>query len=83
MISRRAGSAVEHRMASAARTPPESRTAAFRGLDHQAIGIADLSRRDRGAGGGCKTESQRDTQEDRSRHPVFLPAYMKMVAPVN
>jgi hypothetical protein len=36
-----------------------------------------MSRRDRGAGGGRKTESQRGTQKDRSHHPVFLPAYMK------
>jgi hypothetical protein len=50
-------------MALAARTAPKSRTAAFRGLDHQASGNADLSGRDGSAGGGCKTESQRDTQK--------------------
>jgi hypothetical protein len=63
-------------MAPAARTAPKSRTAAFRGLDHQAAGIADLGGRDCGAGGGRKTESQRDTQKDRSHHPVVLPACM-------
>jgi hypothetical protein len=68
-------------MALAARTAPKSRTATFRGPDHQAIGIADLSGRDRSAGDGCKTESQRDTQKDCSRHPEFLPVYMKPVAP--
>jgi hypothetical protein len=46
MISRRTGFAVEHRMALAARAAPKSRPAAFRGLDHQAIGIADSSRRE-------------------------------------
>ena len=81
MISRRAGSAVEHRMALAARTAPKSRPAAFRSLDHQAVGIADNSGRDHGAGCGCKTESQRDTQKDRSHHPVILPAYINRPPP--
>jgi hypothetical protein len=70
-------------MAPAARTAPKSRPAAFCSLDNQAAGIADLSGRDCSAGGGRKTESQCDTQKDRSRHPVFLPAYMKLVARVN
>jgi hypothetical protein len=69
-------------MALAARTPPKSRTAAFRNLGHQARGVADMSGRDRGASGGRKTESQRGAQNDRSHHPVFLPAYMKLAAPV-
>jgi hypothetical protein len=69
-------------MAPAARTAPKSRTAAFRSLDHQTVGIADVSRRDCSAGSGRKTESQRDTQKDRSFHPVFLPACMKLAAPV-
>jgi hypothetical protein len=63
-------------MAPAARTAPKSRAAAFRSLDHQAVGIADLSGRDCRAGGGRNTESQRDTQKDRSHHPVVLPACM-------
>jgi hypothetical protein len=63
-------------MAPAARTAPKSRPAAFCSLDHQAIAIADVSGRDCSAGGGCKTESQRDTQKGCSHHPVFLPAYM-------
>src|SRR5258707_565934 len=83
MISGRAGSTVEHRMALAARTAPKSRPAAFRGLDHQAGGIADLNGRDGSAGCGCKTESQCDTQKDRSHHPVILPARIKAVAPNN
>jgi hypothetical protein len=69
-------------MAQAARTAPKSRSAAFCNLGHQARGVADMSGRDRGAGDGRKTESQRDTQKDRSHHPVFLPAYMKLAAPV-
>jgi hypothetical protein len=69
-------------MALAARTAPKSRPAAFRSLDHQAVGIANRTRRDCGASDGRKTESQRDTQKDRSHHPVFLPAYMKLAAPV-
>src|SRR5579862_333177 len=76
MISRRTGPAVEHGMAPAARPAPKSRTAAFRSLDHQTVGIADLSGRHCSAGGGRETESQRDTQKDRSRHPVVLPACM-------
>src|SRR5579862_1805267 len=63
-------------MAPAARPAPKSRTAAFRSLDHQTVGIADLSGRHCSAGGGRETESQRDTQKDRSRHPVVLPACM-------
>src|ERR1700734_950862 len=83
MITRRAGPAVEHRMAPAARTAPKSRPAPFCSLDHRAVGLANRSGRDCSAGGGRKTESQYDTQKDRSRHPVVLPAYMKLVAPVN
>jgi hypothetical protein len=69
-------------MAQAARAAPKSRSAAFRGLDHRAVGIANRSGRDCSAGDGRKTESQRDAQKDRSHHPVFLPASMKLAAPV-
>jgi hypothetical protein len=63
-------------MAPTARTAPKSRPAAFCSLDHQAVGIADMSGRDCSTGGGRKPESQRDAPKDCSHHPVFLPAYM-------
>jgi hypothetical protein len=55
-------------MASAARTAPKSRPAAFGGLNHRAVGIANRSGRDCSAGDGRKTESQRDAQKHRSHH---------------
>jgi hypothetical protein len=69
-------------MAQAARTAPKSRSAAFRSLDDQASGVADVSGCNRGTGSGRKTESQRGAQKDRSHHPVFLPVSMKLAAPV-
>src|ERR1700733_13631585 len=59
------------RMAMAARAAPESRAAAFRNLDNRAVGTADRSRRNSGAGGADEPKSQCSTQCKCSNHSVF------------
>jgi hypothetical protein len=77
MVSGRAGPAVEHRMACAARAAPESPSASFRNLDHRAIGNTYKSGRDRCTGGGCYAKDQRGAQKECPNHPVPLPAWIK------
>ena len=68
MESGRAGAPDGKGMAMAARATPPARPASFGDVRDSAVGLADRSRHDGGAGGRRETESQCGAQEDRLHH---------------